>query len=202
MRSFIRSLFVIIFAIFSISFFISSTYADHTAHKNKPRKPGLPGYNEACDNASGKGSFRGATPLVGQLDPKVDERGNPTEQCINFTRYGYPIESGDPGYINRNAPPSSFGRPPREGNQYSIACDYRQDTSPYGNNTWESGSCIDDTGKPCCTINTTLEGYPIGPGEAGYVIQKNDRDTCAGIDNRPPFMRRGPLESNQKICAL
>ena len=97
MRFFIRPLFIILFTIFSISFFISSTYADHTPHKHKPRKPGLPGYNEACDNASGKGSFRGATPLVGQLDPKVDERGNPTEKCINFTRYGYPIESGEPG---------------------------------------------------------------------------------------------------------
>ena len=176
---------------------MSLAYADHTPHAHKPRKAGLPGYNEACDNING--SFRAATPLVGQLDPTVDEKGRPTEQCINFTRYGYPINPGEPGYIDRNVPPSSFGRPPRDSGQYSIACDSRQDTSPYGNNTWKSGSCVDDAGRPCC-INQTLEGYPIKIGDPRYVIQDFQREQCKNLDNLPPSMRDRP--EIKQVCDL
>jgi hypothetical protein len=201
MKTCIRSqFFLMLLAVFSILFFGTTAYADHTPHKHKPRKAGLPGYNQACDNVNG--SFRGNTPKVGQLDPTVDERGRPTEQCINFTRYGYPINPGEPGYIDRNVSPSNFGKPPNEQGYGGISCDSRQDQSATGNNTWESGSCIDDSGRPCC-VNKTLAGYPLPPGEAGYVIQQFDRDACAGIDNRPPFIRdMQPLEPNQKICDL
>ena len=126
MKTCIRSpFFLILLAIFSILFFGTTAYADHTPHKHKPRKAGLPGYNQACDNVNG--SFRGNTPKVGQLDPTVDERGRPTEQCINFTRYGYPINPGEPGYIDRNVSPSIFGKPPNEQGYGGISCDSRQD---------------------------------------------------------------------------
>ena len=198
MRLFIRSsFFLIIFSVLTTLYFVTSAYADHTPHAHKPRKPGLPGYNEACDNING--SFRANTPLVGQLDPTVDEKGRPTEQCINFTRYGYPINPGEPGYIDRNVPPSTFGRPPRDSDQYSIACDSRQDTSPYGNNTWESGSCVDDAGRPCC-INQTLEGYPIKIGEPGYVIQDFQREQCKNPDSLPRFIRDSP--EFKQVCDL
>jgi hypothetical protein len=224
MKTFIRSpFFLILLAIFSILFFGTTAYADHTPHKHKPRKPGLPGYNKACDpmngfigtqyeRAQGTGKnesadavgIPGRSQLVGQTTDqinKVSRFGNRgiVPDCINHTKYGYPINLGEPGYVDVNNPdPIPYDGPGYKG----IRCDSRQDQSTSGNNTWESGSCIDDKGKSCC-VNTTLAGYPLPPGEAGYVIQQFDRDACAGIDNRPPFIRdMQPLEPNQKICDL
>ena len=232
--------FLILFTIFSVSFFGSTVYADHTPWKHPPKKPGLPGYNKACDifngyigtpyeKQAGTGKkesvdsvgIPGMGQLVGQTPEQIKEinknsfgnRGV-TPDCLNHTHYGYPINPGEPGYVDINIPPSSYGRPPNprdnsSGQYMGSGCDSRQDMSRSNyNKSWESGSCIElpfnggsiDEGKPCC-INTTKDGYRMEFGESGYVVQAFAAKACTEGNRMgmPPGMPTF-ADRNKQLC--